>query len=69
MKDPEMNKRILLIVLALMLLVTIACVGTGEVNRAAATQITSNNATATSAAQEFYIQLTLTAPTPVAISP
>ncbi len=68
-----MNKRIaLLLLVAVILFATMACIGSGEVSGDTAettSQISSIHATATSAAQEFHLQLTLTAPTNTPVVP
>jgi hypothetical protein len=59
-----MKKRVFLIlIIALMVLMSLACVGSEEISRAATTgqDSAAAAATATSAAQEFHVQLTLTA--------
>lgn len=57
-----MKKRVFLLTLiALIVFMTLACVGSEEISRAATAGQDSAAATATSAAQEFHAQLTLTA--------
>jgi hypothetical protein len=51
----------ILLIIITMLFMTLACVGSEEVNRAVAQPNSSSAATATSAALEFHVQLTLTA--------
>jgi uncharacterized membrane protein len=51
----------ILLIIVTLLFMSMACVGSEEVNRASTRQNSSSAATATSAALEFHVQLTLTA--------
>ena len=55
------NQALIPMLIVLLVMMTLACVGSEEVNRAAASSGLTGAATATSAAQEFHLQLTLTA--------
>lgn len=55
------KQTLILLLIVTLLFMSIACVGSEEVNRAVTQSNSSSAATATSAALEFHVQLTLTA--------